>query len=86
MWNYKRSKKIVEAADAWDVLSSPKFEWLGSFKETLKKSDFNDPNKMPTVFTMAQLVKYVTQINYLKMAEKNIKKVTKKLSTKGFPF
>jgi hypothetical protein len=38
MWNYKRSKKIVEAADAWDVLSSPKFEWLGSFKETLKKA------------------------------------------------
>jgi len=72
MWNYKRSKKIVEAADAWDVLSSPKFEWLGSFKETLKKADFNDPNKMPTVFTMAQLVKYATQINYLKMAEKNI--------------
>ena len=62
MWNYKRSKKIVEAADAWDVLSSPKFEWLGSFKETLKKADFSDPNKMPTVFTMAQLVKYATQI------------------------
>lgn len=72
MWNYKRTKRIVEAADAWDVLSSPKFEWLGSFRETLKKADFNDPQRMPTVFTMAQLVKYATQINYLKMAEKNI--------------
>lgn len=72
MWYSQQSKKIIEAADAWDVLSSPKFEWLGSFKETLKKANFDDPSKMPTVFTMAQLVKYATQINYLKMAEKNI--------------
>jgi len=74
MWNYKRSKKIVEAADAWDVLSSPKFEWAGSFKETLRGSDFNNANKMPTVYSMVQLIKYVTQINYLKMCEGNITK------------
>ena len=71
MW-YKQSKKTVEAADAWDVLSSPAFEWQGSFKETLKNYSFNDPEQMPTVYTMAKLVKYVTQINYLKMAEKNL--------------
>ncbi len=74
MWNYKQSKRIVEAADAWDVLSSPKFEWGGSFKETLKGANFNDPNKMPTVYSMSQLIKYVTQINYLKMCEGNISK------------
>jgi hypothetical protein len=37
MWNYKRYKKIITAADAYDVLKDQEIDWMGNFKDTFSK-------------------------------------------------
>ena len=72
MWNYKRYKKIITAADAYDVLKDQEIDWMGNFGDTFKKYSFSDYDSMPSIYSLRKFVQYAKNVNILGQYEKNI--------------
>ena len=72
MWNYKRYKKIITAADAYDVLKDQEIDWMGNFEDTFKKYSFSDYDSMPSIYSLRKFIQYAKNTNILGQYEKNI--------------
>lgn len=72
MWNYRRFKKLVVAADAYDVLKDQEIDWVGNFKDTFSKYAFISYDSMPSIYSLRKFIQYAKNSNILGQYEKDI--------------
>jgi hypothetical protein len=72
MWNYRRFKKLVVAADAYDVLKDQEIDWMGNFKDTFSKYAFLSYDSMPSIYSLRKFIQYAKTANILGQYEKDI--------------
>ena len=69
MWNFKRYKKIVQAAEAYDVLKGKSIDWQGTFRDTFKEYNFNNEDKMPSIYDLREFIRFINNSGILKLYE-----------------
>jgi hypothetical protein len=72
MWNYKRYKKIITAADAYDVLKDQEIDWMGNFKDTFSKYAFLSYDSMPSIYSLRKFIQYAKTANILGQYQKDL--------------
>ena len=72
MWNYKRYKKLITAADAYDVLKDQEIDWMGNFRDTFSKYAFLTYDSMPSIYSLRKFIQYAKTANILGQYEKDL--------------
>ena len=69
MWNLRRFKKIVQAAEAYDVLKGKSIDWKGTFRDTFKEYNFDYEDKMPSIYDLREFIRFINNSGILKIYE-----------------